>query len=180
MIIAVGAVLIVAGGVYAFIVVRDGFSTRDKHFTVEAFIAETARRLAILAEFKDMNNPIFPSAEVYAEACAHYAKYCAQCHASNGSGDTLLRRGLYPRPPDMRLPLTQNKTDGELYYTIQSGIRLFGMPAFGEIANDPKHWRLVALIRHLPKQSHDEEKEIEHREPKTPDEMQKQLSNDRE
>jgi hypothetical protein len=39
---------------------------------------------------------------------------------------------MYPKPPDMRAAETQNKTDGELFYTIYNGIRLGGMPAFGE------------------------------------------------
>jgi len=44
----------------------------------------------------------------------------------------------------MRLPATQNLSDGELYYTIQNGIRLTGMPAWGEPGdNDEDTWRLV-------------------------------------
>jgi len=54
------------------------------------------------------------------------------CHANDGGGDTLFGKGLYPKPPDMSTAETQNKSDGELYYTIENGIRLSGMPAFGE------------------------------------------------
>jgi hypothetical protein len=56
----------------------------------------------------------------------------------------------YPKPPDLRAAETQNKTDGELYYTIANGIRLSGMPAFSEIHTTEKAWRLVLFIRHLP------------------------------
>jgi mono/diheme cytochrome c family protein len=45
---------------------------------------------------------------------------------------------------------TQNKSDGELYYTIENGVRLSGMPAFSEIHTTEKTWRLVLFIRHLP------------------------------
>jgi len=31
----------------------------------------------------------------------------------------------------MRLPETQNLTDGEVYYVIHNGTRLTGMPAWG-------------------------------------------------
>ena len=59
-------------------------------------------------------------------------------------------KGLYPKPPDLRAPATQNKSDGALYYTIENGVRLSGMPAFHEIHTPEKTWRLVLFIRHLP------------------------------
>jgi hypothetical protein len=37
-------------------------------------------------------------------------------------------RGLYPRAPDMRLPATQRLSDEALFYIIENGIRLTGMP----------------------------------------------------
>ena len=40
-------------------------------------------------------------------------------------------RGLYPRAPDMRLAATQNLSDAELFYLIENGIRLTGMPGWG-------------------------------------------------
>jgi len=51
-------------------------------------------------------------------------------------GITEIGRNLYPMAPDVRLPQTQNLTDGELYYTIHNGIRLTGMPAWGTDEND--------------------------------------------
>ena len=53
----------------------------------------------------------------------------------------------------MRLPATQNLTDGELFYIIHNGIRLTGMPAFGDASkglNDVDSWKLVHFIRRLP------------------------------
>ena len=82
----------------------------------------------------------------------HFSDHCATCHANDGGGDTLFGKGLYPKPPDMRTAETQNKSDGELYYTIENGIRLSGMPAFGEehmSGGDAETWQLVLFIRHL-------------------------------
>jgi hypothetical protein len=36
----------------------------------------------------------------------------------------------------MRLPDTQNLTDGEIYYIIHNGVRLTGMPAWSGPDND--------------------------------------------
>ena len=57
---------------------------------------------------------------------------------------------MFPRAPDMRLPDTQNQTDGEIYWIIENGIRLTGMPAWGPGGdNDADTWKLVHFIRHL-------------------------------
>lgn len=82
---------------------------------------------------------------------------------------------MYPRPPDMRQKNTQEMSDGELYYTIQNGVRLSGMPAFGAaVDNDMDSWKLVAFIRHLPSISQSEEMEMEKLNPKSPEEMQEE------
>lgn len=171
-------VIVLVGVVLAcgFGMIRRGFSTRDKPSAVEAFLAETVRSWAIPAKAMLMTNPVHPSAEVYADARAHFADHGAQCHANNGRGDTPMGRNLYPKSPDMRLPLTQNKTDGELHYNIQYGIRFSAMPAFGDaVDNDQGTWKLVALIRHLPQLSEQEEMEMEHMNPKSPDEGQEEM-----
>jgi mono/diheme cytochrome c family protein len=138
-------------------------------------VAQRARNMAIPAKARRMNNPVSALPEVYADARAHFADHCAQCHANNGDGNTPIGRNLYPKPPDLRLAQTQNMSDGELYYTIQYGIRMSGTPAFGEpVDNDQDTWKLVAFIRHLPTLSEQEETEMQHLNPKTPDEVQEE------
>jgi hypothetical protein len=50
----------------------------------------------------------------------------------------------------LRAAGTQNKSDGELFYPIENGVRLSGMPAFSEDHTAEQTWRLVLFIRHLP------------------------------
>src|SRR5579884_1776981 len=126
--LAITIVAIVSGGIYMTILIRRGFSARDNPSWAEAFAARIARRLAMPAIYR-MKNPYPATAENIREGEEHFADHCATCHANNGSGDTLFGKGLYPKPPDMRMAETQNKTDGELYYTIENGVRLSGMPA---------------------------------------------------
>jgi hypothetical protein len=75
----------------------------------------------------------------------------------------------------MRRKHTQDMSDGELYYTIQNGIVLSGMPAFGTPGdNDLDSWKLVAFIRHLPSLSQTEETGMEKMNPKSPQELQEE------
>jgi hypothetical protein len=57
---------------------------------------------------------------------------------------------MSPEVPDLRAEHIQNLTDGELFYIIKNGVRFTGMPAWD--LPDDHNWKLVALIRQLPKQ----------------------------
>jgi hypothetical protein len=53
----------------------------------------------------------------------------------------------------MTLPDTQGLVDGELFGIIENGIRLTGMPAWGNGTpeSEKASWELVHLIRHFPR-----------------------------
>jgi mono/diheme cytochrome c family protein len=157
--------------------IRRGFSARAKPSAAETFVAETARKMAVPSSYKTLENPYAASPENLHAGMEHFADHCATCHANDGSGDTLFGRGLYPKPPDMRTAETQKESDGELYYTIENGVRLSGMPAFGEEhahGGDSGTWKLVLFIRHLPKLTASELKEMEQLNPKTDQEREEE------
>ena len=171
--IALSAVaLLVAGSVIAgaLAIRSSGLSARPDPSSAEAAIARSVRRFAIPAEAKARRNPVPPNDQAIAEGRGHFADHCAQCHANDGSGDAEIGRRLYPRAPDMRLPATQQLTDGELYYIIENGIRLTGMPGWGGGDDERDSWELVHFIRHLPKLTREELLEMERANPKPPDE----------
>lgn len=175
---AAGVVLIgilVTGSIYMAVLIRRGFSARENPSWAEAFAARIARTLAVPAIYA-MKNPYPATPENLHEGETHFADFCASCHGNDGSGDTLFGRGLYPKPPDMRTSETQRKSDGELYYTIENGVRLSGMPAFGLSGpaqdkdlgtNDAETWKLVLFIRHLPQITSQELDEMKNLNPKT-------------
>jgi cytochrome c553 len=162
-----------AGALLLF--VRRGFSTRNDPSAPEAWIAGNLRKWSIPGAYKDMRNPVDCSAPVLSEAKAHWADHCATCHANDGTGDSMLGKTMYPRPPDMRQAATQNQSDGELYYTIKSGVRLSGMPAFGKPGDtDADSWKLICFVRHLPKLTPDEVDEMKKLNPKTPEDLEEE------
>ena len=116
------------------------------------------------------------------EARLHFADHCAICHGNDGSGDTMLGRGLYPKPPDLRAAETQNLSDGDIFWIIENGVRLTGMPAFGgagsEHSDTDSTWKLVHFIRHLPALTVQERLEMEKYNPKGPDDRQEEKDED--
>jgi mono/diheme cytochrome c family protein len=156
-----------------------GFSARVRPTMLEEEIAEFARTLAMPASAKTMKNPIPASAEVLTEARAHFADHCAVCHGNDGRGKTMFGAGLYPKPPDLHAQDTQGMSDGELFFVIENGVRLSGMPAFGGHDSPADSWKLVDFIRHLPQLSAQEELDMERLNPKAPDEVREEIEEER-
>lgn len=165
------AALIVVLVVVSLSTLRYGFSAHDKPTAVEASVARTVRHWAVPSDLRDEKNPIPLTPEVIAEARAHFADHCATCHGNDGKGADFGKR-MYPKSPDMTLPATQTLSDGEIFSIIENGIRLSGMPAFGNGTAESARgsWTLVHFIRHLPKVTPDEIAEMEKLNPKSPEE----------
>ena len=141
-----------------------GVSAREEPSAVEVWAARSARHLLIPASARRTVNPLAADPELFEHAKDHFAEHCAICHGYGGRGRTKVGRGLSPRVPDLTLAATQDLSDGELFWIIENGIKLTGMPAFGtESPDDDEHaWTLVHWIRRLPELTHEEIEEMEH------------------
>lgn len=150
----IGGIAIVAGIgglVIGWGMLSGGLSARPAPSAFEEWAALKLRKLAVPGRYTAMKNPVAVDDATLKQAMEHWADHCSTCHANDGSGQTTMGRNMYPRPPDMRGGRTQHMSDGEIYYVINQGIRLTGMPAWGEPGDDDREsWKLVAFIRKLP------------------------------
>jgi mono/diheme cytochrome c family protein len=140
-------------GVMGFLALAwSGVSARQEPSVFEAWAARSARHFLIPASARRSVNRLAADPELLERAKDHFREHCAPCHGNDGRGDTPLGRGLHPRVPDLTLAATQDLSDGELFWIIENGIKLTGMPAFGkESPDDDEHaWSLVHWIRRLP------------------------------
>jgi cytochrome c553 len=170
-------VMIVVLAVPLALIVRNGISTRTPPTYSEELIARSLRRMAIPAAMRQAANPVELTPEVLHEAMIHWADHCASCHGNDGRGETSMGRNLYPRAPDMSAPKTQNLSDGELFAIIVNGIRLTGMPAWGDDSPESQRssWELVHFIRHLPRITEEELEEMTRYNPVSRAEVERQL-----
>lgn len=171
--LAVG-ILMLLGGLLLRSTLRQGFSTHDEPSRMEAWAARKARHWSTPADLRGEKNPLPLTPGVLAEARAHWADHCASCHGNDGRGQTALGKKMYPRAPDMTLPATRSLSDGELFSIIENGIRLTGMPGWGDGTAESAYgsWGLVHFVRHLPELTPDEIAEMEALNPKTPEEWE--------
>ena len=172
------ALLATAGLLY---VRSTGLVARSGPGPLETRIARGVRSLAVSPEVRGRRNPVPMSPAILADAREHYADHCAVCHASDGSGETEIGQGMWPKAPDMRLAATQELSDGELFWIIENGIRFTGMPGWstGTQAGEDASWHLVHFVRHLPEVSPAELEEMETLVPRSEAEIRQEIEEER-
>jgi mono/diheme cytochrome c family protein len=178
LILLVGAVLAI--GFVAYSLLHNGVSAKAKPSALEVVMARRARHMALPSASRALTNPVAATEETLRDGRLHFADHCAICHGNDGSCDTMMGSGLYPKPPDLRLAETQKLSDGELFWIIENGVRFTGMPAFSSPHSSPEDsWKLVHFIRHLPQLTAEERLEMERNNPKSPaDRLEEQQEND--
>ncbi len=171
----VGALALCAALGFALV----GVSARPEPPALEAKLARAARHLLIPRAARARANPQPANAEAIEEGMEHWADHCAICHGNDGKGDTAIGRGLYPRAPDMTLAATQELSDGELFWIIENGVKLTGMPAWGsssgeEGEEEEESWDLVHFIRRLPRLTAGELDEMRRHNPSSREEIERE------
>lgn len=169
--IGIAAALVACLAYVLIVILRSGLSAHDEPTRVEALVARTVRHYAVPARLRNAANPVALSTAALAEGRAHFADHCAGCHGNDGRGEALGKQ-MYPKAPDMTLAATQSLSDGELFAIIENGVRLTGMPGFGDgsAQSATSSWKLVHFIRHLPKMTPQEIAAMEKLNPKSPEE----------
>ena len=127
---ALVVIVILIAGAVSYITAH-GFSAHDQPTMLEAAVARSIRHMGVPRSARARLDPVPDTPETLKAGMQHFADHCAVCHANDGSGDTEMGRNLYPKAPDMRTAATQQLSDGELFYIIENGVRLTGMPAWG-------------------------------------------------
>jgi mono/diheme cytochrome c family protein len=167
---ALAVVVLLVTAVLILPTIRSGLSTHRDAPRIEAMMARTIRHWAVPSELREAKNPMPLTPAALADGRAHFADHCAVCHGNDGKGSSGMGKMMYPRTPDMTADGTQSLSDGELFATIENGVRLSGMPGFGSGTAESAagSWALVHFIRHLPKLTPQETAEMEKLNPKSP------------
>jgi mono/diheme cytochrome c family protein len=164
--LAIVGLVAVATGIWLW---NLGIGTRTQPGPIETALSRSLRSAMIPVGARELPNPEPATSENVRSGLEHWADHCATCHANDGTGNTELGRSLFPPVPDMRLAETQNLSDGELFYIIENGVKLTGMPAWGTGTPEGERdsWHLVQFIRRLPSLSEAELAEMEDLNPRS-------------
>lgn len=137
----------------AFIFVKSGgmpVATKGKPLPFERFLAQVALDAAVNRE-ADRSSPIEATEANLAAGAKIYKTQCMVCHGSTNREPTAIALGMYPKPPPLVRLDKKGVTDdsaGEIYWKAKNGIRLTGMPGFGESLSETELWQVCLLLQH--------------------------------
>lgn len=117
---------------------------------VETYAATKAKRYLVGREARGPLPPEPANTDISAAiGNMQFGGRCASCHGVDGRTPTDVGRWMYPRAPDLGSPEVQQWSDAELFWIIKHGIRLSGMPGFGNNLSDEEIWHLVHYVRRV-------------------------------
>jgi cytochrome c553 len=116
----------------------------------ETSLANAAKDVSIPLEAGMMKNPLPQTDEVVSQGQEVFLGSCAQCHGADARGDTSVGRNMAPPAMDLSSAHVQHWSDAELFWIIQNGVRLTGMPSWKSSISDNDTWKLARFIHKLP------------------------------
>jgi mono/diheme cytochrome c family protein len=108
----------------------------------ETSLANAAKDVTIPLEAGRMKNPLPQTDEVVSQGQEVFLGSCAQCHGADARGDTNIGRNMAPPAMDLSSVHVQHWSDAELFWIIQNGVRLTGMPSWKSSISDNDTWKL--------------------------------------
>lgn len=140
---------------------RLDFAVDSAHSEGVTKLIAWAREQSINKQSKEIVPPAdLANAERIRRGAGNYEAMCVSCHLSPGAEDSEIRKGLYPEPPNLSLPVARpdaSGSDGRLFWIIKHGIKGSAMPAWAKGGMDDEAiWDLAAFIKVLPKLSANE------------------------
>jgi mono/diheme cytochrome c family protein len=117
----------------------------------ETSLANAAKDVTIPLEAGKMKNPLPGTDEVVSQGQEVFLGSCAQCHGADAHGDTIIGRNMAPPAMDLSSPHVQHWSDAELFWIIQNGVRLTGMPSWKSSISENDTWKLTRFIHNLPR-----------------------------
>ncbi|MFC4260280.1 c-type cytochrome [Marinobacter lacisalsi] len=141
-ILSLGGVLFIYSGLF-------NVAASEDHSALETWMFHTAMHRSVKARAGDVEVPDdLVTEERVRRGARAYDQLCAACHLKPGQSDSLIRKGLNPTPPT--LDKEGHWSAGEQFWIIKHGVKMTGMPAWGETHEDEALWELTAFLQRYP------------------------------
>lgn len=124
----------------------------EAHFSLVRWVLETAKRQSVRGHARGTAVPPLGDPDLVQDGARLFGDHCAMCHGAPGTEPQDFAKAMNPRPPVLT-DAVRHWTSAELYWITRNGLRMTGMPAWGEThlgERDDDLWALVAFMSQLP------------------------------
>jgi mono/diheme cytochrome c family protein len=151
--LALGSVcLLVLGAAAGFVVLLSGaYSTAatKQHFVITYRILEAGLRYSVGAYADKIEVPNLQRHADIELGHACYRRYCVQCHGAPGVAREAIGQGQLPSPSSL-VQSAREWPAAHLFYVVQKGVRMSGMPAWEFRISEHGLWSTVAFLKQMP------------------------------
>lgn len=151
--VAVAAVIVAIGAVVMFTGVYN-VAANDPHNALVRWALATTRVNSVQARAAEevAVPPGLGEPEVIEAGARKYARMCAQCHGSPAADGLDWAEHMLPEPPEMG-HVAEFWEPQAIYWIIENGFKMTGMPAWGALMEPEEIWHLVAFVEAYPQLS---------------------------
>ncbi len=128
-------------------------ATSSAPMPFEKTMAKMALHARIQKEAPTKAAPIPADEPNLAQGATTYAENCAFCHGLPGRKATMAAKGMFPLPPQLfeKDDMVTDDPAGVTYWKVANGIRMTGMPGFGEMLTPTQMWQVSLLLANADK-----------------------------
>ena len=159
--------LCIAGG--AYLLLRSGtvsLATTSEPLPGEEKVAKIALDASI-GKTKDQVDPLPYNDENMLAGARIFKEHCVFCHGAPGRLRPPISTMMRPKPPQLfdKDDMVTDDPEGEIFWIVSNGIRLSGMPGFGDHLSEKERWQLAMLLTHADKLPAAVQAELERKQP---------------
>ncbi len=135
---------------------RFGFApvaTSSAPMPFEKMMAQMALRARIRKEAPTKAAPIPADETNLTQGATLYVENCSFCHGLPNQKATVAAKGMFPLPPQLfeKDEMVTDDPAGVTYWKVSNGIRMSGMPGFGEMLSPAQMWQVSLLLANADK-----------------------------
>jgi mono/diheme cytochrome c family protein len=118
------------------------------HF--ERHLANAAVDASMERHAARITNPLMPTDQNLEDGMKLYTMNCALCHGGLDRKPSALVGSFYPPPPNL-ISAPPDDPEWHIFYTIRTGVRYTGMPAWDKTLTEQDMWKITMLLSHMDK-----------------------------
>lgn len=147
----VAGTVLLAIGVWLAIAYTGAYNVAasEMHSDVVRWTFDTTMHRSVARRAGRVELPEDPSDDLLRNGAQHYDHSCVHCHGSPGGDPAQWSRGMRPEPPHLVEAATE-WTPEEIHWIVTNGVKMTGMPAFGDHHSREEITALTAFVSALP------------------------------
>jgi hypothetical protein len=117
---------------------------------LESRLANGAMDASMERHAPRVTNPLTPTDQNLIDGMKVYTMNCALCHGGLDRKPSSLANSFYPPAPNL-ISDPPDDPEWHIFYTIRTGVRYTGMPAWDKTLSEPDIWKITMLLSHIDK-----------------------------